>query len=100
LAEEPETRRLKPYTNKTLVSATGKMDVLGELQLNKCIINGANIESHQAKIIVANELINNQCLLGRDIMNLVPEMKYNIEAAREVVKKMSPKVEEQHRQIK
>jgi len=62
------------YSGAPVKSANGQIKVIGNLKLNKCIVDPDH-PLENVQILVAKIKTSNDCLLGRDLMYQIPELK-------------------------
>ena len=89
--QAPRTE-LKRYAGKPLTSCTSEINVLGIVQLERCIID-PNVELDKVTIIVTDHNASHKCILGRDILYKVPELRSHMKAMRSEIQEWSTQLE-------
>ena len=83
---------LKPYRGKPLTSCTSEIKVLGIIQLERCIID-PNVELDMATLIVTDHKATQKCILDRDILYKVPELRHHMKAMKNEILDWSMQLE-------
>ena len=96
--EEAPFTRLEPYRGAAVKSADGPMAVCGTVTLEQCMIARAQQVDNPSIIVVA-DLANNDCLVGRDLMQSVPALKQHMKELRSTVHETTQQVEHEYAQL-
>jgi ethanolamine utilization protein EutQ (cupin superfamily) len=98
MREAPETS-LHKYTGVPLKSVTGRIQIKGVIVLDRCIISPES-ELGNVEVIVVDMDSNNQCLVGRDIICMVPELRKELKTIKARISEWSKRIDEQFYEIK
>jgi hypothetical protein len=99
LRQAPKTT-IKPYQGKPLASCTGEIKVLGVIVLDRCIlVPKVSKWLEKVEIIVTEHSSSNQCLIGRDIINRVPELRKKMEAMKSLIDEWSQEIINYYQEI-
>ena len=100
IQDEAPFTRLEPYRCATSTSAStdGPMEVCGTVTLEQCMIARAQ-QVDNPSIIVVDDLANNDCLVGRDLMQSVPALKQHMKELRSTVHETTQQVEHEYAQL-
>lgn len=88
--QAPETK-LEPANGLKMYSVTNEIRILGIVRLDRCIISPLG-DLKYTEVVVTENISNYECLLGRDVINRVPELKQKLDSIHDVVRKMSNEV--------
>jgi hypothetical protein len=91
--EDNNTRMLQ-YQGKDVKSVNGKLSILGEINLNKCILYGSAHFEGITIVVIKENLNHYDCILGRDVIDRITKMKDYIQKMRVTINQMSREVEE------
>ncbi len=90
--QQPTTKLLK-YQGKALRSCTGEIEILGIVKLDRCMLSSeSNGLLKGVEIIVTNHSSSNECLLGRDIINMVPKLKSQMDSMKNIITEWSNEI--------
>ena len=99
LRQAPKTT-IKPYQGKPLASCTGEIKVKGVIVLDRCIlVPKVSKWLEKVEIIVTEHTSSNQCLIGRDIINRVPELRKKMEAMKSLIDEWSQEIINYYQEI-
>ncbi|CAF0784477.1 unnamed protein product [Brachionus calyciflorus] len=86
---EPSTI-LEEYHGVKLYSASGEIEIFGLVRLKRCLIV-PGVQLKNTNILVTNYL-GHQCLLGRDIIKRIPDLKKRIDSIKTIYQEYSLRV--------
>ena len=92
---------LEPYDGEELSSCTSKINIVGQIRLCKAVFsnNKEDILENIVIIVKRNDSAY-ECLLGRYLLCLIPSLSKRLTATRNLVKRISKKVERIYTKIK
>jgi hypothetical protein len=89
---EDKNTKLVQYYGKPLRSFTGEVKILGQLILHNCAFNHSD-QLEKIKIIVTeNQKSINGCIIGTDLMRIIPEFNDSMQKLEETIDSMSKNV--------
>ena len=80
--------QLRPYRGNSLTSATGKIQILGKININEVKMS-KSIKLRNVEALVAKDFLGYECFLGRDWQGKIPGLKNQLKQTRNLVKKMT-----------
>ncbi|RNA31087.1 hypothetical protein BpHYR1_049920 [Brachionus plicatilis] len=82
---------LEIHSGSELFSCSGPIKILGKVKLSRCIVSREEILKN-VEILVTETVSNNDCLLGRDLINKLKHIGPRFEHIKTMVKTMSDEV--------
>ena len=70
---EDQNTKLIQYYGKPLKSFTGEVKIIGQLVLHNCAFNHSDNLEHIKIIVTENQKSINGCIIGTDLMRIIPE---------------------------
>ncbi|RNA36435.1 hypothetical protein BpHYR1_030232 [Brachionus plicatilis] len=83
---------LEIHSGSELFSCSGPIKILGKVKLSRCIVSREEILKN-VEILVTETVFNNDCLLGRDLINKLKHIGPRFEHIKTMVKTMSDETE-------
>ncbi|CAF0977424.1 unnamed protein product [Brachionus calyciflorus] len=78
---------IEEYHGGKLYTASGEIQIFGLVRLKRCLIVPV-VQLNNTNILVTNDL-GHQCLLGRDIINRIPDLKKRIDSTKTIYQEYS-----------
>ena len=90
---------ITPYQGNPLHSCSGEIRVLGTINIKELVIDPKTI-LHNIQMLATNHNSKHQCILGRDLIDKIPQLKTHLDGMKIIVKTMSEAVREYFYTIK
>ena len=89
---EDKNTRLIQYQGKPLKSFTGEVKILGQLILHNCAFNQSDHLENVNIIVTENQKSINGCIIGTDLMKIIPEFNDSMQMLEATIDNMSKNV--------
>jgi hypothetical protein len=84
-----KSTQLEIYTGNRIKSFTTEIKILGQIILNKCAFNQSDSHKNIKIIVTENQTSTNECIIGTDLMEQIPDFNNYMQLIEQKIKTMS-----------